>query len=201
MEQATKYLRHKFPGQKPGEQIQALVRKHWIIDVKVAAIFFVLGVIPFAISVVLAVLFWDGTFNDTFALTSLTLWAYMLAVTAFAYMSWLKEELDVIIVTNERIVSHDQIDLFHRQIAETNIAQVQDVKGVEEGVLGNIFHFGMLEIQTAAKDIIFVIRHVNTPYESAREILDIRDRYIDKEKFEKRSSSHADEEISQVYNI
>jgi len=105
------------------------------------------------------------------------------------YIKWLNEELDIIIVTNERIVAHDQIDLFHRQVSETNIGQIQDVKGIERGMLGSIFHYGKLEMQTAARDIMFKIQHVRDPYNSARIILDIRDQYIDKEKFEQKHES------------
>ncbi len=193
---AGKYAQNRFPGQKPGEQIMVLVRKHWMIDVKVALIFLVLGIFPLALVIVAAIYFWDGTFNDMFLLITLGVWVYLLAIMAFTYMAWLNEELDIIIVTNERVVAHDQIDLFHRQISETNIAQIQDVKGVEKGVWGNMLHYGTIEIQTAARAIIFTIKHANRPYQKARDILDIRDKYMDKEKFES-----PPEEPSPVFNL
>jgi hypothetical protein len=200
-----KYAGYKFPGQKEGEQIKALVRKHWVINVKIGLLFAFIGILPIAISIILAIYFWDGSFSDTFLLIALGLWVYLLGIMAFTYMSWLNEELDIIIVTNERVVSHDQIDLFHRQISETSISQIQDVKGVEEGVWGNIFHYGLLEIQTAAKDIVFTIKHASHPYQKARSILDIRERYIDKEKFEKPPNPNPPQDTSQspsqVYSL
>ena len=179
------YCHRRFPGQKEGEQIKLLVRKHWIIDFKIAFMFSVLGLVPLAVAIATGVIFWDGTFSDGFLITVLIFTVYMLFMTLLVYIQWLNEDLDIIIVTNERVVSHDQIDMFHRQICETSIAQIQDVKGVEEGMLSGLLGYGMLEVQTAAKNIVFRIHHVTKPYESARFILDIRDRYIDKEKFEK----------------
>ena len=183
------YSNYKFPGQKPGEVIQLLVRKHWIIDVKIAAIFAFLALIPGTVAVVSPILLWDGVLTDTILLIIIGVLVYFLFMMLITYIKWLNEELDIIIVTNERIVAHDQIDLFHRQVSETNIGQIQDVKGIERGMLGSIFHYGKLEMQTAARDIMFKIHHVRDPYNSARIILDIRDQYIDKEKFEQKHES------------
>ncbi len=178
------YTDYKFPGQKPGEHIQLLVRKHWIIDIRVASVFFILAVLPVVAAIIIPFIVGNIVFNDTFLLTTLGILIYLLFMLMITYVKWLNEELDLIIVTNERVVSHDQVDLFHRQISETNISQVQDVKGVEHGILGNLLHYGRLSIQTAARDIHFEIQHVNRPYDSARVILDLRDTYMDKEKFE-----------------
>lgn len=185
MEEHEKYLQYKFPGQADEEHIQVLVRKHWIVDVKVTIFFVILVGIPSAITLAVAIFAWDKTLDATSLLVMQGLWAYLLLIFSVLYMAWLNEELDVVIVTNERIVSHDQVDVFHKQISETSIAQIQDVKGVEKGMWGNLFNYGSLEVQTAAKDIIFNIEHVKDPYSVARKILDVRDRYLDKEKFER----------------
>ena len=185
------YANHRFPGQKPGEQIMLLVRKHWVIDIRIASIFFTLAVLPTIAIIIFAALKLQVQFDDTFFLVTIGVMLYLLFMLLITYVKWLNEELDLIIVTNERVVSHDQVDLFHRQIAETNISQVQDVKGVEKGLFGNLMHFGTLSIQTAARDIVFTIKHVNRPYDSARIILDLRDAYMDAEKFEKAPNAQA----------
>ena len=84
----------------------------------------------------------------------------------------------MIIVTNERIINHDQVDFLHRQISETNLQQIQDIKGSERGLLGNIFHFGIMEVRTAADVVVFKLHDAINPFENARKILDIRDKFI-----------------------
>ena len=175
----------KFPGQKPGEEIQLLVRKHWIIYVKIAITFFLFGVLPFGLTMIGIVYAYEGSVTDNLLLAILAFLVYFLITLAAVYVKWLNEELDVIIITNERVIAHDQIDLFHREISETSISQVQDVVGIEKGVLGHIFHFGKLRMQTAAHHIVFEIHNVAVPYVVSRKILDIRDKYIDIEKFER----------------
>lgn len=178
LEEKCDYGNCRFPGQKPDERIQMLIRKHWIIDVKVFFIFLVLGIVPFLGMVVFAALAFDIFMEWVGPTGMLIFWVYMLFTMLITYIKWLNEELDIIIVTNERVISHDQVDLFHRQISETNLAQVQDVKGIEKGLFGNIFHYGSLKIQTAAHNIVFEIENVDHPYESARIVLDLRDKAL-----------------------
>ncbi|MBU0981535.1 hypothetical protein KKC94_02480 [Patescibacteria group bacterium] len=180
----NKHMYHRFPGQKEGEQIKILIRKHWIVDIKVGAVLTVLAVIPTAIFIALSIIFWPGEVTEVYLIILLVFLVYLMCAGLFSFIKWLNEELDVIIITNERIIGHDQVDFFHTQISETDISQVQDVKGVEKGFFGSMFHYGSLQIQTAANKIVFNIEDVTRPYEIARGILDIRDRYLDKEKFE-----------------
>ena len=172
------YMKHRFPGQKPGEHIQLLIRKHWVIDVKIGIMLFTLGFLPALIGIGAEIFTWDGGLNDTFLTVFIFFMLYLLFIVTYAYMKWLNEELDIIIATEERIVSHEQIDLFHRQISEANIAQIQDVTGTQKGFFQSMLHYGTLEIQTSSSDIFFLIKHVIRPYENARALLDIRDAYM-----------------------
>ncbi|MEK9159909.1 MAG: hypothetical protein AAB383_04230 [Patescibacteria group bacterium] len=167
---------HRFPGQKPGENIQLVIRKHWIIDFKIAAYLLVIGLLPLVLSVPAGFLAWDGHFNDIFVLTSLGFTLYFLAILLIGYVKWLNEELDIIVATDTRIISHEQIDLFHRTVSEANLGQMQDVTGIQKGFLQSILHYGNIEIQTSASDVFFIIKHVSNPYENARALLDLRDR-------------------------
>jgi len=168
------YSKKHFPGQKTGEVVKLLIRKHWIMDFKIGSILLLIGIIPFLVGILAGDLIWlnaEANYFWAFALFGILYTLFMLLI---IYIKWLNEELDIIIITDKRIISHEQIDLFHRQISETAVEDVQDVKGIENGLLASIFHYGVLEIKTSSKDVFFTMKHVDHPYENARNILDLR---------------------------
>jgi len=177
---AEKYKRFRFPGQKANEDIKLIIRKHWVIDVKIAAYLLVIGFMPLVLSIPAGFFSWDGHFNDIFVTISLGFTLYFLAILLAAYGKWLDEELDIVIATDERLISHEQVDLFHRKISEAHLAQIQDVMGVQKGFFQSILKYGTIEIQTSASDVFFMIKHVSNPYENARLLLDLRDIAVSK---------------------
>lgn len=145
------------------------------MDIKIFSIFLIIGAMPLILASLLGEMLWQNTQGDVFWIYVLASLVYALFVVLFVYLRWLNEELDIVIVSNERIVSHNQIDLFHRQISEALIEDIQDVKGIENGVLGHLFHFGSLEITTSSNQQFFAIKNIMDPYGSTRALLDVRD--------------------------
>ncbi len=170
----------RFPGQRPDEKIEAVIHKHWIIDLQLLATAALLGIPPPLLAFTSGWILRDNVSAQVVLLTSIALVIYLQILLLVVYVHWVNEELDLIIVTNERILSHEQIDLFHRQVCETPLEQVQDIKGTEKGFFGAIFHYGVLEAQTAASDTFFHISHARNPHAAARLILDIRERITSK---------------------
>jgi hypothetical protein len=170
-------LKH-FPGQKPNEVIKHVVRKHWIIHVKIMMFFLVLTVVPTVIYFGLQFRFdfLELTANAKRWIT-LIYFLYMDLALLLTLIRWIEEELDIVIVTNERIISIDQVSFLHRTISETELSQVQDVKHVAKGIMANVLGFGSLEVQTAAQKIMFMIKNVEKPYEMARSIIDLCNTY------------------------
>lgn len=170
--------RRTFPGQRDHEEIILIIRKHWITDLKIAFLFLFVGVIPMITYLALSITYWPHHLQNYTIIIAFIFSFYSLFIFLFIYISWLNHELDLIIVTNERIINHDQVDFLHRQISETNLQQIQDIKGSEKGLLGNIFHFGVMEVRTAADLVVFRLKDATNPFENARKILDIRDKFI-----------------------
>ena len=173
-----------FPGQKEGEIIKYLVRKHWIVYARIGIFLLITGVFPLVIY--LGLIFGFDFTANTDRILSLCLFGYLEVLTLITFIRWLEEELDLIIVTNERVISIDQVTFMHRTISETELIQIQDVKHIAKGVLSNVFGFGSLQIQTAADKIVFIIHDV--PYKMARNIMDVRDAL--KEKLIRKHGAH-----------
>jgi hypothetical protein len=161
----------RFPGQKDGEVVEYLVAKHWIIYVKLILFMLTTIVVPVVIFTGIEL----GTEWSLNAKRYVTFGfiIYMIVIVTISFIRWLEDELDVIIVTNERVISIDQVSFMHRTVSETELSQVQDVKHVAKGVLSNVMNFGCLEIQTAAEKIIFRIDDVTKPHQMSRQILDM----------------------------
>ncbi len=164
----------RFPGQREGEKVKLIVEKHWIIYLRMLKQFLIFAIVPF-----MAMFFFtaDTPSNIRYIvyLVSLMYLSYYFLV---MFIGWLDEMLDIIVVTNQRIISIEQVNLFQNTASETNLPMIQDVKGRKKGILGGIFHFGEIEIQTAGEKIAFHIQDVGKPFTKAKAILFARDQYI-----------------------
>lgn len=163
---------------KQGEKIEVIIRKHWIMDLKVVAIIFFAYILPAMTFAILAITYWPDSLEKWGGAGSLVCLIYLLYAGLGLYIKWLNEELDILVVTNFRLINLEQVTFMERTVSETNLQQIQDVKGVEKGILGNLFHYGDLQIQTAAEKVAFCIRCVPQPFRYAREILDLRDKIL-----------------------
>ncbi len=150
-----------------------MIDKHWISHVDVVFYIFLL------------VLFTGAAFYG--ALTSgnelLVLWALVLLplVDLFLLLGilihFINDELDLFVVTDQRIVDITQVQFLHREVSEANLNQIQDVRGSMKGILGTIFNVGTIHIQTAARTDNFMIDYVHNPVAKARHVLDYSNSY------------------------
>lgn len=161
-----------FPGQLDTEVVQLLVRPHWIREVLIFLRFFLLAVVVPIIFLYFLSLFRTG--EGSLSIINLLLFTYLLFVWLFTFIEYEKNELTVLVVTNERVVDVDQLSLFKRQVSEANLTRIQEVSGFVHGMLGTFFDIGKLEIQTAGTDLPLVTHYVKSPNLTARKILDIQ---------------------------
>lgn len=141
-----------FPGQHKDEEVKIVFRR---------SIFFlimpyILNLILLIILLVLAAILPNNItiLQDPFIVSIfdfiITLIIIFILFTTF--LTWTHYYLDAYIVTNQRVLTIDQIDFFHRKVSEADIGNVQDIEVVVKGFFSNTLNFGDVRIQTAGAD-------------------------------------------------
>jgi len=142
-----------FPGQHKDEQVKIIFRR---------SIFFL--AINYVFTIIMASLAWCLSFVLPTNLAILQQNTILLPVFYFiitliiififyiAFLTWTHYYLDTYIITNQRILTIDQIDFFHRKVSEADIGNIQDIEVIVNGFFATLFNFGDVRIQTAGAD-------------------------------------------------
>lgn len=157
---------------RPWEQVERVVKRHWIIYFFIWLYFF----------------FWLSVTFSIISIFWLQIWVYFFMILfwmmylVFLYVDWLNHELDMFIITNNRIIGLDQISFLNRNISECNLWQVQEVNAQTKWLLANIFNYWTVSIQTAWNVSNFEMSLVPDAIKTSREILNVVDHYRDVNK-------------------
>jgi Bacterial PH domain len=98
----------------------------------------------------------------------------------FLFIEWLNHELDMFVITNNRIIGVEQISFLNRNVSECNLGQVQDVSSLTKWFFANILNYGTVTMQTAGNASNFLMDFCPKPLDNGRGILNIVDNYRDK---------------------
>jgi hypothetical protein len=79
---------------RPGEKVEMVIRRHWIIFVFLGLYFF------FGLIISIMTLVWFGFTT----VSSLCLIVFWMMYFMFLYIDWINHELDLFVVTNNRII-------------------------------------------------------------------------------------------------
>ena len=158
----------------PEEKIIVGIRKHWFVFFLEASGLMVAAVVPFILTMFADTMFegvvtaiGTATFEN---LLLFTLAAWLIILTVAFFVIFTTYYLDMLVVTNQRLIDVDQISLFARDIATAPLHNVEDVKIESLGIFATLFKFGNLHIQTAAESKEIIIRGIRHP-ERARDIV------------------------------
>ena len=121
-------------------------------------------------------LLWDQLGDWQYVAASFVLWIVMFSV-LYVYVQWLDYYLDVMIITNKKIIDIDQKGFFNRNSIETSLVKVQDVKWEIHSMLGTFLKFGSIMIQTAGETSEgFGMDYISHPEETAHIIRNIQEK-------------------------
>lgn len=157
---------------KEGEFIKMEIRRHWIVYIFIV-LYFIFWVIISAFSLIT---FWFEFFTT---MLNIIFWLFF---SIFLYVEWLNHELDLYLVTNNRVIWVEQISWMDRNTRECNLWKIQETNSKTKGILSNIFNYGTLSIQTAWTNINNLqMDFCPDTIQQGRKVMNIVDEYRDNE--------------------
>jgi len=168
-----------FITREPKEKIILILRRHLITNIGWIA----LSILMLFAPAVLAMFPFLDFLPERFRFIAVLGW--YLITTVFVLENFLRWFFNVNIITNERVVDIDFVNLIYREISEASLDNIQDVTTRLGGATRTIFNYGDIFIQTAAEvqDIEFLA--VPRPDKVAKVIRQLRTEE-EKEKFIKK---------------
>jgi membrane protein YdbS with pleckstrin-like domain len=98
---------------------------------------------------------------------------YLITI-AFIFESFLNWFFNVNIVTDERIIDIDFVNLIYKEISDADIDKIQDVTVKVGGVLQTFLNYGDVYIQTASEKPRFEFLSVSKPEDIAKVLQELR---------------------------
>ena len=158
----------RFINEDPGEKVVLLLRKHPVTN---------LGWITVALLMLIAPFFFSA-FTVNYSLPSnieiMLGAAWYLITSSFVLEKFLTWFFNVNIITDERIIEVDFLNLFYREISDANIDQIQDVTVEIGGGIRTLLNFGDVLIQTAAEVPKIELESVPSPDKVAKVLRELR---------------------------
>ena len=149
-----------FEGKEEEEDVILVLHRHWFtlsMNISLVIIFTALPIIAlivFSIPIVKYNLI--SLFSFLWITYYLVIWFWLFyVITMYTLDNW--------VVTTKRVIDSVQNGFFNRKVAELHLEKIQDVSYRITGLLPTFFNYGVVEIQTAAKDQKFLFEDVPDP--------------------------------------
>lgn len=147
----------RFDQQEDHEVIELFLRQHPIVNVFWVAISLFLLILPVIFLQLDSIIGFNFSPQIPINLLIGGLIIYYLLILAYAYEQFLSWYFNVYIITNLHIVDVNFYSLLSKEVVEISLDDIEVISHHVDGVLGSLFHFGDVEIETAAetKRILF----------------------------------------------
>lgn len=164
----------EFIHQKSYEHIVYMVRRHPITFAPTLIFFLILLAVAPGVWLLLGKVA-PGLLTGSISYPLLTLLGstYLLSIISFFFTNFVTFYLDMLIVTNDRLMSVRQQGLFSRTISELDLYKIQDITSEVHGAFATLFGYGTLTIQTAGAHEEFVIQNIPHPEQLRQAIMDL----------------------------
>lgn len=150
--------------QSQGETIHLLVRKHHITNLPWILLVFILLLAPG----LMPLFFGQFPIIQASPVTIISLLSlYYLSLFGYVLLKFSEWYFHVGLITNKRLVDIDMHNILSKNVAETEIAEVEDVAYTQSGILQSVFRYGTVSIQTEAVQANFEFDKVPYPSQVA----------------------------------
>lgn len=159
-----------FANQGENEEIHLFLRKHFITNIPWIVMSILLFLLPpFVFPFLTPALPFAIHINANYGVV-LLLFYYILVFGVVILTSFINWYFNVYIVTNQRVIDVDFVNILYREVSATRLNLIQDVTVKTGGVIRAIFNYGDVFIQTAGNEANFDFHAVPRAQEVAREI-------------------------------
>lgn len=148
-----------------GEEIYISQRKHWFALAAESAGLVAAAIVPFF--VMWLMMAGEGTkehVTGNIALIIFGVAAWELALWVIFFILWTNYYLNLLVVTNVRVIDIEQHGLFARDMADMRLDRIQDVKVEVMGIVASLLDFGDVHIQSAGASREVVAPRIRDPY-------------------------------------
>lgn len=164
----------RFAGQRRGEELIFVLRKHPMTLLMPALLFLFASLMPlvFYLLIISSALpaFRYEPYQSIFFLMLTIYYGFLWVALAMGVTDYY---LDVFLVTNKRIMKVEQRGLFNRTVSELELEQIQDVTSVINGPIRTLFGYGDLEVQTASEKAKVEPKDIPHPVTVRRKIMEL----------------------------
>lgn len=165
------------------EKIILEVRRHWFVLFAQSLPLLFLALVPLIIKIGfqatgLSDIVALGKNTETLITIATAVWIWFIWVAFF--MVWTDYYLDILILTNKRIIDIEQKGLFSREISTFRLDRIQDVTAEVNGIIATFLNFGDIHIQTAGEVPEIAVRGIPHPHHVRETVSRIQDEAIEK---------------------
>ena len=165
----------QFEGQDPDEKILLLLRAHPITNLPWIFLSIFVFFLPFFVPQIANLLNFNwNIIPQNFQIILLIInYLFVLTVVFEGFLGWY---FNATLVTSEKILDIDFEYLLYKGVDIAPLPKVEEADSVTAGILGTVFNFGDVRVQTAGATVAIEMKKIPKPSTVADLILDLADK-------------------------
>lgn len=162
----------RFEGQDPDEKILLLLRAHPITNLSWISFAVVMFLVPFFIPFLAPFLGFNlSVLPQSFLLVFLIIDYLLVLIIVFeGFLEWF---FNATIITDKKVIDIDFSYLLFKSVDLAPLSKIEETDSITAGLIGTIFNFGTVTIQTAGATVAIEMTNIPRPAIVADMVLDL----------------------------